>query len=132
MISRAERGGRNMESRNARDCGVRTLAIAANIPYQQALDMLAKKGRVQGTRRGVTYWGQIKDCLRELGFEVEAQVGTGTLRTAGKNYPAGTWVIYTRDHFTVAHDGVVYDWAAASLARVKWAAKVVDVTGKCR
>ena len=126
MTDRHTRGGRNMYSKNARDCGVRTLAIAGNIPYQEALDRLAEKGRTQGLRVGTTYWWQMRDVLEELGFRIEVKPPVGTLRTVPKNYPGGVWILYTRDHWVTAVDGTVYDAAQRSLKRVKYAMRITE------
>jgi hypothetical protein len=123
--TRAERGGRNTQPRNARDCGVRALAIAADIPYQQAFDMLAERGRKQGSRQGVTNWSDIEECLYKLGHRVDTQRGTGTLKTAGRNYPGGVWIFWTRDHFAACVDGTVHDLFASEARRIKKAHRII-------
>ncbi len=125
MTEQTDRGGRNTEPRNARDCGVRALAIAGNIPYQQAFDMLAERGRKQGSRQGITYWADIEACLWKLGKKVQTQKGAGTLKTAGRNYPGGVWVLYTSDHFAACIDGTVYDRFADRTFRVKKAHRII-------
>lgn len=125
MTDQLQRGGRNTDPRNARDCGVRALSTAANIPYQQAFDLLAERGRVQGSRRGVTHWSDIEACLYKLGFKVKTQRGAGTLKTAGRNYPGGVWIFYTNDHFAACVNGTVYDAWANTARRIKKANQII-------
>jgi len=125
MTEQRQRGERNTAARNSRDCGVRALSIAANIPYQQAFDLLAARGRVQSGRRGVTYWSDIEACLWKLGFKVRWQNGDGTLKTAGRNYPGGVWIFHTNDHFAACVDGTVYDIWANTARRVKDAYRII-------
>jgi len=64
---------------NRKDCAVRALANAADIPYQEALECLNKHGRKDD--KGTMPWTMI-DAYKEYGFECKMVFG----KTRNANY----------------------------------------------
>jgi len=101
----------------AKDCTVRSLAIAFNLPYLRAHSILALAGRKH--RQGFPFCAYL--CGRRILLEHTVshirfgypEYGFGkpkmTLRRFVSSYSSGTWIVLLRDHATVVKDGVLYD-----------------------
>ncbi len=123
---RAPRGERNKVKRNKNDCGVRALAICANIPYDRAAALLADD-RDAGGR---TWSVDISRAFDALGFTVtEIDVTARTLRTLDRELKRGVFFVYSRDHFTALVDGRTYDTARGKLRRIRWVWQIEVETG---
>ena len=100
--------GRSLGER--RDCTVRALAIAAQIPYADAHAALELAGRKH--RHGV----RMVDALDELQalFKIEKVVPSYDTRTLGKfvkKFPTGRYLCRISNHCFAVVDGVVHDLA---------------------
>ena len=101
-------------SRETNDCTVRALAVAANIPYDQAHALMAKHGRK--FRQGTMHKTQLK-AYTEAGGELRAIFGSDkgaryralqspdvpvtdgiTLKTLLEKIPMGRFVVIVKGH----------------------------------
>ena len=109
---------------HAGDCVARAIAIAANLPYAEVYDTLAKgMGTQRVTKRtgkrsasardGVTVkrkW--FKDYMATLGFRwvPTMAIGTGcTVHLTAQELPTGRLVVSVSKHYTAMIDGVIND-----------------------
>lgn len=108
----------------AGDCVCRAVAIAANLPYQEVYDRLAKGNasqrkskntgkRSRSARNGIyTTRKWFKDYMLELGFEwvPTMTIGSGcTTHLKSSELPAGRLVCNVSRHCVAMIDGVVHD-----------------------
>ena len=109
----------------AGDCVARSIAIAANLPYQQVYDKLAEgnfnrrkskydKGpRVKSARNGVyTKRKWFKDYMKELGFTWGPTmfIGSGCkVHLRADELPSGRIVTVLSNHYCAVIDGVIND-----------------------
>ena len=121
-------GGRQTAGRkgDTGDCVTRSIAIAANLPYQQVYDVLANGNATQrkskhytvkdGKRtasRGINVrrkW--FKDYMQSLGFEwvTTMTIGSGCkVHLCPTELPKGRLVIAVSKHYTSMIDGVIND-----------------------
>ena len=103
------------------DCVVRTIAIAAQLPYQQVYDAIndASQGERRGRRkRGVSsartgvYKGTIRKYLTALGWTwtPTMHIGSGcTVHLADGELPMGRLIVSVSKHLTAVIDGVIHD-----------------------
>lgn len=111
------------------DCGVRALALAADIPYSHAHRILKQEGRKN--RKG-TSTGMIERAVPQLGLVVEriisgrtySGLSYGPLPTVADTihrYPKGRFIIITNDHGMALIDGEIHDTGVVKgpRARVK-------------
>lgn len=96
----------------ARDCVVRSVAIATGNPYRQVYDDLFKL-LGETPRNGVfTNNKAFRSYMEGLGFEWVAtmRIGQGCkVHLRADELPAGTLVVKCSRHFTAVVDGVVHD-----------------------
>lgn len=113
-----------------RDCGVRALAIAAEIPYQQALELLRSqqkdwvatsrhrhaktaRDRERSTSPMQGTWKQPFDAvLRQLGWEWRPtmRVGSGcVMHMRPSELPQGRIICRLSRHYAAVIDGVLHD-----------------------
>jgi hypothetical protein len=108
----------------AGDCVCRAVAIAANLPYQEVYDRLAKGNasqrkskntgkRSRSARNGIyTTRKWFKDYMLEIGFEwvPTMTIGSGcTTHLKSSELPAGRLVCNVSRHCVAMIDGVVHD-----------------------
>ena len=108
----------------AGDCVCRATAIAANLPYQEVYDRLAKGNasqrkskntgkRSRSARNGIyTTRKWFKDYMLELGFEwvPTMTIGSGcTTHLKSSELPSGRLVCNVSRHCVAMIDGVVHD-----------------------
>jgi len=107
----------------AGDCVVRSIAIAAGLPYQQVYDALSegsrsqrktKRSKVKGSARDGVYvqrkW--FKDYMASLGFTWTPTMGIGTgckVHLHDGELPMGRLVVAVSKHYTAVIDGVIHD-----------------------
>lgn len=106
------------------DCGVRALANALGVSYDEAFDALAAAGRKP---RRYTYREHLEAAAKALGRKLQfndSMAGV-TVRRLPKELPGGRWIVLVRGHLLAVVDGEVLDWAKGRLFRTKWALKVV-------
>lgn len=120
-------------------CGVIAVSVVAGIPYDQALELLTKWGRVKG--KGTPNW-IIHKVLEELGFKVEDYPASEIVKLyPGRHsekrwvtthhpsrfhsvWPKGVFLLYPRAHVLAVVDGVVHDWSSQNSLQVKSIFKV--------
>lgn len=110
-----------LEFKEVRDCGVRALAVATGLTYDEAHAALKKTGR---KNRKTTYIGKnVEPALSALGFEMVEEKFPGktlvTLEKDLKRYARGRrFFVHVRKHF-VGFDGDKFvDWAKGKRNRV--------------
>ena len=109
------------------DCAVRALAIAAELPYLDALRLLeVKQGEwlsasrsrhARGDRGSVSplhgTWREALDAaLAELGWQWHAtmRIGSGcTMRLRASELPSGRIIVRLSRHYAAVIDGVLHD-----------------------
>lgn len=106
---------------NAGDCVVRSIAIAAQLPYKQVYDamcdyhatyQLSGSGR-HSARNGIdTTRKGFSDYMRSIGFTWKAtmQIGSGcTTHLKSDELPAGRIIVKLSKHLCAVIDGVIHD-----------------------
>lgn len=99
-----------------RDCVVRAICTAAQIPYAQAHEACRAAGR-KTCHRFFTYKGLARakaDGLLDYSV-VPPFHGTYSLSRVLKMYSQGRYVIETRNHAAALIDGVIYDKASQGM-----------------
>lgn len=102
----------------AGDCVARSIAIAAQLPYQivyDALNATAKqerpRGRTSSARNGMAR-PTIRRFMRELNWYWVPTMGIGsgtTVHLRADELPSGRLVVSCSKHLTAVIDGVIYD-----------------------
>lgn len=102
----------------AGDCVARSIAIAAQLPYQTVYDALnaaAKdekpRGRPSSARNGMAR-PTIRSFMKDLGWEwvPTMSIGSGTtVHLRGDELPHGRLVVSCSKHLTAMIDGVIHD-----------------------
>ena len=95
-------GGRAEDGffREKSDCVVRAVAVAHNMPYKDAHELLSLAGRKDG--RG-TFRYQMKDLLGE------PSGSGGTVQRFLLEHPKGNFIVRVTRHAFAVRDGIVYD-----------------------
>lgn len=103
------------------DCACRALAIAAEIPYQQAYDLInqfAAKERRGTRKRGMSsartgvHSATMRRVMDSLGWTWTATMGIGTgckVHLREDELPSGRLIVNVSKHFTAVIDGVIND-----------------------
>ena len=111
-----------------RDCTVRSLACAADIPYGDAHRILKKSGRKNGrgwwAKRGLVVAAQegvIDFASVPLGRSVHGmRIIYPTVAQVLRRLPQGRYIFATRNHAFAVLDGVIFDTGLIGLrSRVK-------------
>lgn len=104
-------GGRAQSRRKKQrnDCVVRALALVADLPYDDAFDICAGRGRKPNSGQP-----KIHEFLAGLGFEWISfpAVAGGRRMTAERfagSYPTGRFILRQAGHVCACIDGVVMD-----------------------
>ena len=98
----------------ARDCGVRSLALAAGATYLEAHAALKAQGR--HNRRG-TKVKIIPAAARILGVKMTQVKRSGTVGKLAQAFPDATLVVYVSDHITALINGQAFDMLPVSPLR---------------
>ncbi len=114
------------------DCGVRALAIAADMPYQEACDLVNKfaatersgkrRGRGRSSVRGGIYASTYKRIMAHLGWKWIACMGIGTgckVHLRSEELPPGRLIVRVSKHYAAVIDGVLHDTYDHSQKRVE-------------
>lgn len=128
MELRYNDGGRAAAGRkgNTGDCVVRSIAIAADLPYQEVYDRLAEgnltQRRTKRSSKGAnkrsasdgiqTNRKWFKDYMQSLGFKWVACMGIGTgckVHLKSGELPMGRLVVSLSKHYAAVIDGVLHD-----------------------
>lgn len=105
------------------DCACRALAIAAEMPYQQAYELInqfaSRERKGKGTRkRGMSnartgvHSATMRRIMESIGWTWTATMGIGTgckVHLRENELPTGRLVILVSRHFTAVIDGVIHD-----------------------
>jgi len=96
-------------ARQTNDCTVRALAIARNIAYDDAYDILKAAGRKCAAKFKMTEW--LEDQAWAQGVTFPAIKGEKRMNPGRfcSEHPAGAWICKAAKHVFVVRDGVVYD-----------------------
>jgi hypothetical protein len=104
---------------SAGDCVARSIAIAAQMPYEEIYQRLSsgagneRKAKGKTARNGIHVkrkW--FKDFMRTLGFEWVPTMGIGTgckVHLTDGELPMGRLVVSVSKHYTAVIDGVIRD-----------------------
>lgn len=103
-------GGRGQSHpHEQRDCTVRALALAADIPYTKAHMLLKKAGRRDGHRFPFAAWIWGRDNVAHHKITSVLVPEPRTINRALKKARIGRYIIRTKHHVFAVIDGAVYD-----------------------
>jgi len=113
---------------DSNNCTVVTTAIAANVPYGKAFNLLKSLGRQTG--KGIPFAQIDKYVFKELGYNLikqgDSSTRWGTVSTITNKLPSkGTFIAYVRGHVLTIRDGIVMDWTEGRRHRIKRVYQVV-------
>lgn len=103
------------------DCVCRAIAIACELPYQEAYELVnqfgktekqTKKRKSRSSARTGVYKGTIREIMRHLGWEWTPTMGFGTgcrVHLRAHELPPGRLVVQVSRHLTAVVDGVIHD-----------------------
>ena len=97
-------------SNERQDCTVHATSIAAQIPYYQAHDLLARFGR--SPRHCIRYLSFVRDMRERVGayrIEIVHMPETVTLAKFLRDFPKGRFVVRKSGHVFAVIDGIQYD-----------------------
>lgn len=98
----------NRKSGETRDCTVRAISNAFDIPYDIAHKFMKKNGRED--KRGIPFRSVIGRKPRVLfGRRIAYHKTKGTLTTFIKKHPLGTYILTVTHHVFVLKDGIILD-----------------------
>lgn len=103
------------------DCGVRALAIGANISYGDAHDMLQERGRRNRKGTKLPWLVSALESLSSVGvkFERPDRYKGATLTTFLNNNKTGRFILITNRHGLAVIDGIVHDTGIISGPRCR-------------
>lgn len=96
-------------SRQRYDCTVRALAMARQLPYDEAYDILAAAGRKCGRGFEFRKWIGTNAWATKISFPARKGEPRMNLATFAEQHPAGTYIVKVAKHVIAVRDGVVYD-----------------------
>lgn len=101
------------------DCTVVALAIAADIPYSQAVEVMKQFGRKdnQGCKRTKK---KVTNIFKELGMKATQVKRSGRLNTFLKEFPKGVFYCLKRRHAFVVIDGKVENQEEGCIIKGAW------------
>jgi hypothetical protein len=96
----------------AGDCGARAIAIALDMDYQAAYDLLAQAnkncGKSKSARNGIDK-DIYSDVLKSLGWLWVSAPKFDGRRAKAVDLPAGTYIARQAGHFVAVKDGIPQD-----------------------
>ncbi len=102
----------------SRDCTVKAVAIACNVPYKVAHKAMSDNGRKP--RQGA-YPFQTHNAIKSLGFKVEMthRFTAKTITTLARELPSrGVFIVHVRGHVLACRGGEVKDWTEGRRNRI--------------
>jgi len=102
------------------DCTVKAVAIACQVPYEEAHEYLRSIGRKwgRGHRWQINGHGYA-ERLDKLGIEgEEIEVKSKTVKTLARELTKGNYMVKVKGHVLAIVDGKVEDWTAGRQHRV--------------
>jgi hypothetical protein len=106
---------------SAGDCACRSLAVAAQLPYQEVyriINAVASRERVttrkrsRSSARGGVYGATMRAVMKEMGWTwtPTMQIGSGcTVHLRPTELPAGRIIVRLSKHYTCLIDGIIHD-----------------------
>lgn len=99
---------------SARDCGVRAIAIAAELPYRDVYDAVFKLAREmgKGSPRDGLSTKVMHEFMQQLGWTWTAtvKIGSGcTVHMDAAELPPGRLILRVSKHYAAVIDGVLHD-----------------------
>lgn len=116
-------------SRQKNDCTVRALALARNLPYDEAYDILKAAGRQ--CSRGFQFpdWLNSQPWATKMPFPAVKGRRRMNLDAFTKAYPSGVFICRVAKHVFVVRDGVVLDTLENSPDRCIYTAWRIENAG---
>lgn len=104
-------GGRASSTRpkQKNDCTVRALAIARNLPYDDAYDVLKDAGRKCGRGFDFVKWIDAQPWATKISFPAVKGQRRMTPAQFCQDFPRGIFILRVTKHVLVVKEGVVYD-----------------------
>ena len=90
-----------------KDCTVRALSLAGNLPYEKVHEAFKKYGRRDG--HGIASKYIFKKVCKTLNLKTKNIQRSGTVRKLIKRYPKGNIFCLMRGHAFAVIDGVSHD-----------------------
>lgn len=95
--------------RQKNDCTVRAIALARNLPYDEAYELLALAGRKCAKGFVLKTWLKEQSWATMISFPAIKGQRRMNPATFVQNYPTGRYICKTAKHVFAVIDGVVYD-----------------------
>lgn len=104
-------GGRASSNRSKQknDCTVRALAIARNLPYDEAYDVLKDAGRKSSRGFDFVKWIETQPWATKIAFPAVKGQRRMTPAQFCRDFPKGTFILRVTKHVFVVKDGVIHD-----------------------
>lgn len=104
-------GGRASSTRpkQKNDCTVRALAIARNLPYDEAYDVLKDAGRKSSLGFDFVKWIETQPWATKIAFPAVKGQRRMTPAQFCRDFPKGTFILRVTKHVFTVKDGVIYD-----------------------
>lgn len=104
-------GGRASSNRSKQknDCTVRALAIARNLPYDEAYDVLKDAGRKSSRGFDFVKWIETQPWATKIAFPAVKGQRRMTPAQFCRDFPKGTFILRVTKHVFTVKDGVIYD-----------------------
>lgn len=104
-------GGRlsSRRPKQSNDCTVRALAIARELPYDEAYDTLAAAGRKCARGFHFAPWATRQPYFRKHAFQAVKGQSRMNVAKFCETHPQGRWVVRTAKHVLAVVDGVAHD-----------------------
>jgi hypothetical protein len=126
VIYRYNDGGRHARTGSTRDCVTRSVAVAAQLPYEQVWKEIAAGNAAQRKTKGTAEISGVesadfgvftsrkwfKEYMRSLGFTWTPTMAVGqgcTVHLKDGELPMGRLAVKVSCHFTAVIDGVIQD-----------------------
>lgn len=123
-------GGRSSSARpkQQNDCTVRALAIARDLPYDEAYDILKDAGRKSGRGFDFVKWVASQPWATKISFPAVKGKRRMTPAQFCRDYPKGIFILRVTKHLIAVRDGVIYDAFENRPDRCVYAAWAVGLT----
>jgi hypothetical protein len=96
-------------SKQKNDCTVRAIALARNMPYDEAYDMLAEAGRKCAKGFDIMTWLDQHEWATKIPFPAKKGESRMNPVEFAKQFPNGTYICRVAKHVYCVVDGVVFD-----------------------
>jgi len=113
----------NLQSRSlneTNDCYPKALTIATDLTYQEAHKICKFAGRSDKKGTSMSTIRHTLNILKTQGYKItestptqyntRGKLGKISIKTIGRKFPKGTYIILTRTHALAMIDGTIHDW----------------------